>query len=166
MNMMEAGEDSECGRSIRRMKEPSLDDMCQAADLSVEIVSRICEQEEKMIATGRRDSADHKALLELTSGAMRFRDNVCNLTHYKPKRVLLRTEGKMETGGGSTGKSEIKHEKSRKNFTACFPIVFTGFVKCDPLLIWVFPRLAALPAVSPPMPMAVGGWMGGFPPFG
>ena len=65
-----------------------------------------------------------------------------------------------------SSKSEIKHEKSRKIFTACFPIFFTGFVKCDPLLIWVFPRLAALPAVSPPMPMAVGGWMGGFPPFG
>jgi hypothetical protein len=63
-----------------------------------------------------------------------------------------------------SSKTVIKNEKSRKSFAGFLSHFFDWF--CTRLLIWDFSRLAALPAVSPPMPMAVGGWMGGFPPFG
>ncbi|CAM0948971.1 unnamed protein product [Alopecurus aequalis] len=121
---MEGCEDSEWateGNLNRRGADPALDEMYQAVDLSVEIVSQISALEKKTIAIGRPDSTDHKALLELKSGALKFQDDICGLTNYeRKKRDLL-----METGGGSTGrsggespqqhkssKSEIKHDKS------------------------------------------------------
>ncbi|KAG8099618.1 hypothetical protein GUJ93_ZPchr0013g35808 [Zizania palustris] len=68
-----------------------------------------------------------------------------------------------------SSKNETKHEKSGKDFALIFAkLVFWGvfFWKGGFFLILNSSYLAAMPAVTPPMPIPVGSWLGSFPPFG
>jgi hypothetical protein len=119
------------------------DEMHQAADLSMEILHQILALENRLSQTGFPDPADHLALVELKSDALMFRDEICRLSG---RNILTET--------------------SRKDFAGLIlPRFLTASVKAEYLLIWVFSRMVAVPAVSPPMSMAAGCSTGGSSPI-
>uniref|UniRef100_A0ACD5UGP7 Uncharacterized protein n=1 Tax=Avena sativa TaxID=4498 RepID=A0ACD5UGP7_AVESA len=90
-------------------------------------------------------SSDLMNLVELRSRAETFGDKIRSLSHYGLKGGLL-----METGEESTGRSGGESQQQQQHKSSTSEI---KHVKSPP------------PAVSPPMPMAAGGSMGGHSPI-